>query len=79
MSCGESPEADSAKPDLSPCGNRDESVFVVTEGAGSDYHIEAVRSLRKLAKKYVERNKGRPNTSHWDIAEWEVDHLADLD
>lgn len=45
------------------------TVWIVTEGCYSDYHIEGVFSSRELAEAYAQTIKG----GEVNIAEWDVD------
>lgn len=56
-----------------------QTIFVLTDGAYSNYHIVAVFSTREKGEKYRETDPhlsyhgGRPEWDDTQIEEWEVD------
>jgi hypothetical protein len=52
------------------------TVYLVTSGEYSDYHIDAVFSTRELAETYIEASKGMPYADYPQIEEWAVNAEA---
>jgi hypothetical protein len=58
------------------------TLYVVTSGTYSDYHIEGVFSTRELAEKWIDEVRVKRGTSYWynahnDIEEYELDKFVE--